>query len=1092
MASTGNDDYLWNRLSKPIEKKIRLNSHLYFLDACVQKALIPRGFKLKWTMNLGQNSQSSEIVKPILFRTSQKLIEESLKVCKAESLTLQRNIDQQLQNLKQKYNTQIVQDQLYSMNQKHETISRKLRQTKDRKLKSLNNDRFDNKNTRPNDPNITHSDTHVSEAELRDNSNSTYDENMSYNKTNTHNTQELLEPCNSRIIPIKKDGNCFFRCMSVYLMKNEEHHFEIRQTIVKTMIENKEFYSELVDGNFEDHIRNIKLDNGHTNTWATESEIIAASQAYDIEIFVKTDIDGNINWIRNSRYETCNHGLPFITILHENNHFSLIENQPRPCKCPSAIGLPSNETMLETTTNNKSAENSSCFEVFNLSSKILTNAQIQLLSKGLKFVPSRKKVDFGKLIADIRTWERRMRLREYFFDKNEDQDLEIDPKNDKFKPKSDFTPSSGRDKWLDIYIKEVRDDIIKGLRKDFKMNITPNEEKALRELLYDDSIVIRPCDKSSGIVILDKEYYVQRVKKDLENNITYKEVDTDMTTKIENKIKKTIEQMYKAKLITKEMRAYLLPKGSRPGKVQGNPKMHKKHYPLRTIINGQKHATENMVEVVENELSENVKNLDSYIQDTTDFLNKLNTVSQPLPPGSILFCLDVKALYPSVPRKEARDACKEALENRSNHQISTDCVLQMLDLVLENNHFNFNGKHYTQTEGTAIGSHLGMNYACTYLGKWEENLFEKSTVLPKYYWRYVDDVFGIWVNGLEALKDFHKMTNSIHQNIKTELRYSSEKIEFLDVNVSLENNVIKTDLYCKDTDKHMYLEMDSCHPKNVKTAIPYGLGIRVKRICSEDTDYISRRSEIKMHLDKRGYPDSLIEDQLQKVDKLERKSLLKYKKKKQNDRVPLVITYSDGLPNIHSILRKNLKTLHRSDRMKEIFKEPSIVSFRRDKNIKDILVHRKHNLQFYGETHGCMKCGHKKCALCSHIIETPEFMDNSGKIYKIQGNINCKTINVIYYIFCSKCNKYVYVGQTGDSLYQRMSLNFSKIRTRKIDDPVAKHFCQKNHSAENLKVIGIEKVNGDRILREVKESFWIRKLKMYESPGLNTKITERH
>jgi hypothetical protein len=41
----------------------------------------------------------------------------------------------------------------------------------------------------------------------------------------------------------------------------------------------------------------------------------------------------------------------------------------------------------------------------------------------------------------------------------------------------------------------------------------------------------------------------------------------------------------------------------------------------------------------------------------------------------------------------------------------TVCVLNMLDLVLENTHFGFKGKHYIQMEGTAIESHLGMN--CT-------------------------------------------------------------------------------------------------------------------------------------------------------------------------------------------------------------------------------------------------------------------------------------------------------------------------------------------------------------------------------------------
>ena len=38
------------------------------------------------------------------------------------------------------------------------------------------------------------------------------------------------------------------------------------------------------------------------------------------------------------------------------------------------------------------------------------------------------------------------------------------------------------------------------------MNITKQEEKALKELLYDDSIVIRPSDKTSGIVVINRGY----------------------------------------------------------------------------------------------------------------------------------------------------------------------------------------------------------------------------------------------------------------------------------------------------------------------------------------------------------------------------------------------------------------------------------------------------------------------------------------------------------------------------------------------------------------------------------------------------------
>ena len=130
-----------------------------------------------------------------------------------------------------------------------------------------------------------------------------------------------------------------------------------------------------------------------------------------------------------------------------------------------------------------------------------------------------------------------------------------------------------------------------------------------------------------------------------------------------------------------------------------------------------------------------------------------------------MFCMDVKALYPSVPRKEARESAKEALNCRSNPTIPTNDVLLMMDLVLDNNNFSFNGKHYIQTEGTAIGSHLGMNYASTYIGSWEKILFEKADKTPLVYYRFVDDIWGLWTDGLESLHDFHNLANSIHPQV---------------------------------------------------------------------------------------------------------------------------------------------------------------------------------------------------------------------------------------------------------------------------------------------------------------------------------------
>ncbi|CAC5402835.1 unnamed protein product [Mytilus coruscus] len=439
--------------------------------------------------------------------------------------------------------------------------------------------------------------------------------------------------------------------------------------------------------------------------------------------------------------------MTYITILHENNHLSLVQNIPRPCTC-NPISKPNLEKETKTEFRDESKESkdkinkqnrdTKC-EVINKSSKELTNAQKTLLSKGFKFVPTRRKVGMGKLIADLKIWERRMRLREYFFEENEGKKI-CQNEYSKFKKSSNYTPSPGRERWLDEYIQTVKDEILSRLSRKFKMNITTEEEKAMRKLLYDESIVIRPSDKSSGVVIMNTEDYKLKVEKELNNNDTYKATYKNLTQKNENK--KLVENLYKREIIDKDMKKYLLPKGTCPGKVQANPK----------IV--QKKSSEKIAEIVENELSENVRNLPTYIKDTTDFLNKLNAVQRPLPDNAIMFCLDVTKLYPSVPRKEAREACKTASENRSDISISTEDVLKMMDLVIENNNFSFNGKHFLQTEGTAIGSHLGMNYACTYLGQWEENLFQNSNLQPYSYWRYVDDIWGIWEHDLDELKNF--------------------------------------------------------------------------------------------------------------------------------------------------------------------------------------------------------------------------------------------------------------------------------------------------------------------------------------------------
>ena len=237
--------------------------------------------------------------------------------------------------------------------------------------------------------------------------------------------------------------------------------------------------------------------------------------------------------------------------------------------------------------------------------------------------------------------------------------------------------------------------------------------------------------------------------------------------------------------------AHMTPKFPKPGQIKGNPKVHKKGNPLRIIISGIDHPTEKIAEFAEKQLDDYVTSLPSYIKDTTDFINRLKELKQPLPKESIILCMDVKKLYPNIPRKEGLDACREALIFRGDQSMPTEEVLKLIELVLDNNNFQFEDSHCLQIDGTAIGSKLGKNYACTFMATWEEQLLD-TEFTPVEYVRFVDDIWGIWSHGEEAPIQFYKRANSIHTRIEVDLRYSTECIEFLDTVTSIEDGYIKT------------------------------------------------------------------------------------------------------------------------------------------------------------------------------------------------------------------------------------------------------------------------------------------------------------
>ena len=72
-----------------------------------------------------------------------------------------------------------------------------------------------------------------------------------------------------------------------------------------------------------------------------------------------------------------------------------------------------------------------------------------------------------------------------------------------------------------------------------------------------------------------------------------------------------------------------------------------------------------------------------------------------------------------------------------------------------------------------------------------------------FWWRYRDDVFGLWTQGESKLLEFTNFINSLYPTIKFELVYSKESVNVLGLTLHLQNGHMVTDIYSKPTDSHL-------------------------------------------------------------------------------------------------------------------------------------------------------------------------------------------------------------------------------------------------------------------------------------------------
>ena len=87
-------------------------------------------------------------------------------------------------------------------------------------------------------------------------------------------------------------------------------------------------------------------------------------------------------------------------------------------------------------------------------------------------------------------------------------------------------------------------------------------------------------------------------------------------------------------------------------------------------------------------------------------------------------------------------------------------------------------------------------------------------------------------HGEAKLKRFMENLNQFLPNVKFTYESSQKKVDFLYLNVSLQNGCITTDLYTKSTDCHQNLNCSFAHLDHLKSFIIYSQALRLSNICT--------------------------------------------------------------------------------------------------------------------------------------------------------------------------------------------------------------------------------------------------------------------
>ena len=313
-------------------------------------------------------------------------------------------------------------------------------------------------------------------------------------------------------------------------------------------------------------------------------------------------------------------------------------------------------------------------------------------------------------------------------------------------------------------------------------------------------------------------------------------------------------------------------------------KIHKPTLVGRPIISGCDGLTERLSSFpsgVDKVLQPIAQIQESYLKDTTHFIRFIESTR--VPKNAFLMSMDITSMYTNIPQEE------------------------------------------------------GITIVCNAY----ENFYSVNKPLP--WKRFIYEVFCLWDTNKEEIEHFIEQANSYHPTIKFTAEVSQLETTFLDTTVYKgerfeKEPILDVRTHYKPTETLQYTNYNSCHPAGVKKGFVKGEALRLLRTNSSKVMFEENIKNFRTRLASRGYPNNLVEKSSPKLNSQKERTLLHKKQKAHKKILPFVTQFHPSLPCLKNILTEKWHLIQNQPLLRKIYKKPPLISYRKGKSLKDMLV----------------------------------------------------------------------------------------------------------------------------------------------------------